>query len=225
MKIEQEFYEIIASLAKRDALKHLVLIGSWALCVYEESEGLPGTALVTQDIDFLVKQPRGPFPKGTPNIYEILREQGYRALTSLVDFNEKYIPDKTETDNELRIEFLCQPGRHVQDAYRIKELGITAQSLQYQSVLLANVVRLPYRDILVDVPVPVVWAIHKIAISQLRTGENREFKMQNDINVTSRVIEKIGEKSVLSKAHEFKGKFLQLFKKGWEIYKESNIAL
>jgi hypothetical protein len=36
MKIEQEFYGIIASLAKRDALKHLVLIGSWALRVYEE---------------------------------------------------------------------------------------------------------------------------------------------------------------------------------------------
>ena len=60
MKIEQEFYGIIASLAKHDVLKHLVLIGSWALRIYEESEGLPGTALVTQDIDFLVKRPRFP---------------------------------------------------------------------------------------------------------------------------------------------------------------------
>jgi hypothetical protein len=174
-------------------LKHLVLIGSWALRVYEESEGLQGTALVTRDIDFLVKQPRGPVPKGTANIHEILREQGYRAMTSSVGFNEKYIPDKSETDNELRIEFLCQPGRHVQDAYRIKELGITAQSLQYQLVLLVHAVRLPYRKIRIDVPAPIVWAIHKIAISQLRTGENKEFK----------------------------GKFLQLFKKGWKIYRNS----
>jgi hypothetical protein len=41
--------------------------------------------------------------------------------------------------------------------------------------------------------------------------------MQNDLNMARRVVEKIGEENILNKAQEFKGNFLQLFKKGWEI--------
>lgn len=209
---------MIRSLFRKDVLKHLVLIGSWVLAVYRKHYPFGDFELVTRDIDFLVKNPRGPFPKGGGNIFEILQERGYKVLHSPGSKAEKYIPDKSRTDNELDVEFLCQPGRHIQDACRIKELGIIAQPIQYQGVLLDDIITLEYEGIGIDVPDPLVWAIHKIAISQERSGVNKGWKSVNDLNVAGLIVQKLGEENVLRRVGQYKGKFLKLFRKGWAEY-------
>jgi hypothetical protein len=84
--------------------------------------------------------------------------------------------------------------------------------------LLQNTETLKYKGISVTVPKPEYWAIHKIAISQLRKGENSKLKMMKDLTGARVIVNFIGESKILIISKQFKGKFLKLFQKGWEIF-------
>ena len=83
--------------------------------------------------------------------------------------------------------------------------------------LLQNTDTLNYKEIPVVVPKPGYWAVHKIAISQLRKGESSELKMMKDIDGARVIVEFLGEDEILAIAGQFKGKFVRLFQKGWDI--------
>lgn len=74
-------------------------------------------------------------------------------------------------------------------------------------------------------PEPEAWAIHKVAVSQLRTGKDRKIKMISDLKVARLITNELGEDRILNKVTQFKGKFLNLFRKGWDQYKSNNIFL
>ena len=217
--LNDEFNNLLSEFNKKDVLKHLILIGSWSLKVYEKNYPLEKFKFITKDIDFLVKMPRGPFPENVENIYNILKNKGYIAKQTMLSNAEKYVPD-IAYDNELDIEFLCQPGRHIKEAYTIKKLGISVQPLRFQEILKNNTISLKYNNFEVDVADPIVWAIHKISISQLRSEKNSFSKMENDLNTAKIIVDHFGENKILDTSKNFKGKFLKSFNIGWEKYKE-----
>ncbi|UCH98668.1 MAG: hypothetical protein JSV88_12265 [Candidatus Aminicenantes bacterium] len=169
-------------------------------------------------MDFSVARPHDISKISSPSIHVILNELGYMPHFSIIDKAEKYIPALESTGKNLNIEFLCDPGRHTKEPYKVKGLGIVTTPITYQRILLRNTETLNYKGIPVIVPGPVYWAIHKIAISQLRKGKDASLKMMKDLGGARVIVNFIGEEEILSKSKQFKGKFLELFKKGWDIF-------
>ncbi|MCP5047781.1 MAG: hypothetical protein GY940_11465 [bacterium] len=217
-QFEKEFLAILSNFNKINGLKHLVLIGSWVLLVYRENYNIEKFQFTTSDIDFSVRHPRSPITASDPGIHETLTEMGYMPHYSTFTQSEKYIPALDSYGNNLSIEFLCEPGGHIQKAYKIKGLGISATPIPYQKILLEHTESLNYKGIPVNVPGPMYWAIHKIAISQIRSGKDAKLKMIKDLESARVIVDASGTEEILSLANHFKGKFLRLFQKGWDVF-------
>ncbi len=212
--IEQEFYSVIKKLHETDNINNLVLIGSFATIVYRDHYKFSDITLRTKDIDFSVLDPRH-IKKDTslPTVTQVLMGMGYRTELSMLSDCQKYIPEENRL---LEIEFLCEPGRHIQKPTEIKELGVKVTPLQYQRVLLNNSEVMTYRDVQIRVPKPEYWAAHKMAISQMR---KKPEKADKDLSDTHRVIKHIGIEIVIEAASKYPGKFEKSFKQGLEKFR------
>jgi len=217
-EFEKEFHSILKNLHEIGALRHLILIGSWVLPVYLENYPISHLTFTTSDIDFTIIRPHDPDKKSNPSIHKQLTKMGYFPLRSPLTQSEKYIPAIESEKNKLSIEFLCEPGRIIKNPYRIKGLGITTTPLRYQRILHENTITLAYKGINTTVPKPAFWAAHKIAMSQLRSGEHAELKKMKDLDGARIIVNFLGYKDVLGAAQSYKGKFFSLFKEGWKIY-------
>lgn len=216
LPIEQEFYEVLKRLSDTHNTNNLVLIGSFATIVYRDHFHFNDITLRTKDIDFSVLDPRHiKKNSSSPNVTQVLLEMGYRTMLSMISESQKYVPEESR---HLEIEFLCEPGRHIQEPTEIKELGIKVTPLKYQRVLLNNAELMNYRDIRIKVPKPEYWAAHKIAISQMR---KKPEKADKDLSDAHRVIKHIGIDIVIQAAGHYPGKFEKSFKQGLEQYRRN----
>jgi hypothetical protein len=215
-EFEKEFVTLLEEFQKKGALDHLVLIGSWCLLVYREHYPIPRFAFTTSDIDFSIRRPRDLQKSLNISLHESLTKLGYVPRAGILSHSEKYIPAPYSEAKSLSIEFLCEPGRHITEPYRLPKLGIVATPISHQKVLLENSISLTYRKIAVKVPRPAIWAIHKIAISQQRKGKDSDLKMIKDMENALVVIHWLGKEIILKEAGQFKGKFKSLFQKGFK---------
>jgi len=216
-EFEKEFIGLLREFQQKGALEHLVLIGSWCLPVYREHYPIRSFAFTTSDVDFSIHRPRDLRQHPGIALQESLTRLGYVPKAGILSKAEKYIPAPDSEANSLSIEFLCEPGRKALEPYRLPGLGIVANPVPYQKILLENRMTLTYKKIHVQLPQPAVWAIHKIAISQLRTGRDSELKMIKDMDNALVVLNWIGKEKILLEADQFKGKFKKLFMKGLQI--------
>ena len=217
-EFEKEFHAIIKSLHEINALRHLILIGSWVLPIYSENYRIPNLTFKTSDVDFTIIRPHDPSKKSTPSIHQKLIEIGYIPHRSPITQSEKYIPALESAKNKLSIEFLSEPGRIVTAPFRVKGLDIITTPLRYQRVLHENTIILIYKGIPVTVPNLPFWACHKIAMSQLRSGEQAKLKMMKDLDGAKIIVNFLGYEEIIRAAQCYKGKFLRLFQKGWKVY-------
>jgi hypothetical protein len=160
-----------------------------------------------------------PLKKSTPSIHQKLIEIGYIPHRSPITQSEKYIPALESAKNKLSIEFLCEPGRIVNAPFRVKGLDIITTPLRHQRVLHENTIILIYKGIPVTVPKLAFWAAHKVAMSQLRSGEQAKLKMMKDLDGARIIVNFLGDEDVIHAAQHYKGKFLTLFQKGWKVYR------
>jgi len=214
---EKEFKAILEEFRRTGALEHLVLIGSWCLPVYREHYPFPRFAFNTSDVDFSIRRLKDLEKSITVPIHLSLTRLGYVPRSGILNRAEKYIPAPTSETNGLNIEFLCEPGRNLVEPTRLPKPGIVVVPLPFQKILIENSLILAYGGIPVKVPKPAVWAIHKIAVSQRRTGKDSNLKMIKDLENARTVIQGLGKESVLREAGRFKGKFKALFLKGYEV--------
>lgn len=217
-EFEKEFHSILKSLNEIDALRHLILIGSWVLPVYAENYAISRFSFTTSDIDFSIIRPHDPAKKSSPSIHAKLIEIGYIPHRSPITQDEKYIPALESANNKLNIEFLCEPGRIIKEPYRMKGLDIVITPLRYQRILHENTISLIYKRIPIIVPKPAFWAAHKIAMSQLRSGDQSKLKMMKDLDGARIIVNFLRQEEVIRAAQSYKGKFLRLFQKGWKIF-------
>jgi hypothetical protein len=219
-EFENEFVGLLKEFQQKGALGHLVLIGSWCLPVYREHYPIPRFAFTTSDVDFSIHRPRDLRRSPGIALQESLTRLGYVAKSGILSKAEKYIPAPDSEVNSLSIEFLCEPGRNAVEPYLLPGLGIVANPILYQKILSENSITLTFRNIPVQLPRPAVWAIHKIAISQLRKGKDYELKMIKDMDNALVVLNWLGKEKILLEAGHFKGKFKKLFLKGLRIMEE-----
>ena len=223
IEFEKEFLNILRYFQKSGALKHLVLIGSWVLMFYKKKYGINIPPFTTRDIDFSIKRPQDAELTSNPSLHKTLTSIGYIPQFSLISKSEKYVPAAESVENNLSIEFVCEPGRKIQEPFKIKGLAVVATPLRFQKILLDHLEQISYKGLRVNMPEPDIWAIHKIALSQSRTGTSAKLKMVKDLEGAKAVVDFFGNEKILAVSTRFKGKFLTLFKKGWEEYSKRYI--
>ncbi len=171
MERNKLFLQVLYKLNEKELLNDLILIGGWCLSVYKEyfnnSEKVPIKR--TLDIDFLIPIP--PKLKHKANPVEILKELDFRIQYNRINNFTKFVhPD-------LEIEFLMnQKGSGINNFYEVKELSVTAVQLRYLSLLENNTIKIKYHDIIIKVPEPSAFTLHKYIVSGRRKKEEKANK-------------------------------------------------
>jgi hypothetical protein len=175
-EMEKEFLRVIKLFSDNNCLKHVVLIGSWAEYIYQNTGILPKgiTALRTFDIDFLVKNLRLPQPP--ISVVALAIDEGFA-----VDSDILLGTTKIRTPSRLEVEFLInQKGAGSEPVYRTA-LGVTAQALRGLDLLLHETITADYFGIEITVPIPEAYILHKIIINRERNKEAKRDKDRDSI--------------------------------------------
>lgn len=169
--LDDEILEILQSLDRQGALKHLVLIGSWVTLFYRDyfkNQNYHPT-IRTTDIDFLV--PKKPIRGLNVDLSSTLKKLG---------FSENFSSDGLVTFSkpELDVEFLYpRIGRESDKPKTIHALGVNARPLRYMYLIERETIQCSFHGVDITLPHPVTYALHKLIISGRRT---KEFKRDND---------------------------------------------
>jgi len=144
------------------------VVGSWCFRIYQAFLGVGAFPVRTDDLDILVPIPwRGP----PLDLADLLRRMG---------FSETITPDASTVYHRpgIRVEFLSAArGRGGEKATRVGSLGIWPQMLRFMDMLLDN--PLPIKimaGVIVKVPAPPAFMLHKLLICGRRTKEHKRAK-------------------------------------------------
>lgn len=170
LELEDEIFKVLKALDQQGALKHLVIVGSWATLFYRDYFKDPNyyPTIRTTDIDFLV-------PKKLPHNLNLNLSEILKGLGFLEDFtHDGWI---TFHKPEFDVEFLWpRSGSHDKPKV-IPELSVNARPLPYMSDLAQQTIQCSFQGIEIILPHPAVYGIHKLIISSRRT---QDFKRDND---------------------------------------------
>ncbi|MDQ7827053.1 MAG: GSU2403 family nucleotidyltransferase fold protein [Candidatus Eremiobacteraeota bacterium] len=204
-------YKMLKSLQEAGILGNMIIVGSWCIHFYRhhyrESEVLP--PLRTRDIEFDVSFLR--HARNKVNVIELLEKLGF-----LVDFKGSGFTNLESP--ELIVEFLVpEKGKGSSAPRVISGFGINAQPIRFLNFLEERLIDVSYRDLVVKIPHPAWFAIHKLIISR-RRPEHQATKKSNDITQALAVWDMVvamGEKGELREV-------LSWIPKGWlKLVKES----
>jgi hypothetical protein len=163
--------EVLRRFQEKGILQQLILAGSWGMMLYRRyaEPRISEASLRTRDADFII--PSSFKKRSKANLPELLQDLGF-----IIEFHR--------ADNSMRllhpaliIEFLVpEAGRQSAHSKRIKELGITAQRLRYLGYLERKVITINIEGLMVRVPDPAVFALHKLIVMERRQSEEKRDK-------------------------------------------------
>ena len=177
------FDEMLDILENTGALPYVIIIGSWAEHIYENTGILQYKAnLATQDVDLLIPNIRR--PADGINISSALQKNGF--LLDQTTMGGVGL-SKYHKEGLLEIEFLVQEiGAGKVEPYDTK-LGVTAQGLRNMDVLIENKTAVIYNHHSVTIPKPEAYALHKLIINAERKPE---YKQEKDAEAIRRLVMK-----------------------------------
>lgn len=161
-----------------------VMVGSFAFACYGNMLGvkMPGHLSRTEDIDFSVT--RTVDVAFNRNMKAVLLN-AEPQLREPIQINPRIIPFEMVTPDGFKVEFLTTKNFAADDVpVLIERFDVHAQPLDFMDYLLAdaqNAVVLNGAGILIAVPHPARFALHKLAISQLRPV-GLQTKMRKDLD-------------------------------------------
>ncbi len=196
---------ILRELNEKEVLNELVLIGSWVQIFYnnyfKDIDYKP--VVKTLDIDFLIAHPT--LIKKNIDIPGLLKKFNFIERLNLNTGWAKYVhPD-------LDLEFLTPKlGRGTEDIKYIKQLNVNAVSLRYLNLISDYTMKAKYEDVVVTVPEPPAFVLHKLIVCDRRL---KATKREKDLETAAR----IGELIVKNKKR--KQRLIEIyndFPKGWQ---------
>jgi hypothetical protein len=167
------------------------MVGSFAFACYGNMLGVktPGALSRTEDIDFsLARTIAVAFNR---NMREVLLD-AEPELRPPIQINPRIIPFEMVTPDGFKVEFLTTKSSASDDApVNIERFNVYAQPLNFMDYLLAgaqSAVVLNGAGILVSVPDPARFAMHKLAVSQLRPI-GMQAKIRKDVAQASAILD------------------------------------
>ena len=174
--------EVLRRFHAHGLLKDFILVGSWAAYFYNEYfSGVTKAERITiktRDIDFLISNPLG--IKSEVDIPKLLEDLGF-----LIVFkgSEGYI----KLDHpDLILEFLvAEKGKGEDKPVPLPRLGVNATALRFLNFLSDNVIKVKVDNLVIALPHPANFALHKLIIYQRRS---RQEKADKDFNTAISVL-------------------------------------
>lgn len=162
---------VLRDLQTAGVLRHCTLVGSWCLEFYRKKfNNAPQIPAVrTLDADILL--PRRVNISPSVSVCAILEKNGFvtdiEYATGLFKFRHP----------ELDIEFLTDPGsKPTEDIRFYKDLGISAQELRFMSIPLRYHTSVEHEGLLLKIPEPEAFALHKLIIVPRRKNPEKAIK-------------------------------------------------
>ncbi|MGB2763951.1 MAG: GSU2403 family nucleotidyltransferase fold protein [Candidatus Aminicenantaceae bacterium] len=166
--------EVLRRIQKAGILKEIMVIGSWCIYFYQDyfSDVDYSSSIRTRDIDFLIPIPYK--SKRKVDVTELLKDLGF-----IVDFHIKgYI---RLNHPELIIEFLVpERGKGTDKPYPLPQLGVNAQSLRFLDFLVENSMEFKINNLMLNLPHPAAFALHKLIVSSRRYKEEKKLKEKEE---------------------------------------------
>jgi len=203
--VEKKTYDLCFNILERfneaGILDDLVLIGSWSIYFYKSyfNSKTYSTFIRTRDLDFLIPLP--PRFKRNLDVYKLVEDLGFlEVFQGPKGYMKIEHPD-------LTIEFLVpERGKGSDRPYNVPQLKVNAQPLRYLNFLVENVIPLHFNNLVINVPHPAAYALHKFIIFKRRIKKD---KQERDIESALRVFRELikkGEhkiiKEIFSKMHK-----------------------
>jgi len=189
-------FEILRRFHSAGILNNFILIGSWCVYFYKDYfYGVAGSdhlALRTRDIDFLIENPKKIIQK--VDLPDLLKDLGF-----VIDFKGERGYMKLDHP-DLILEFLVpEKGRGDNGPRKIPALGINATALRFLELLSNNVIKVKTDGLILTMPHPANFALHKLIVAQRRVKKEKSIKdMEAAVKVLRMLIEK-GEKDIITK--------------------------
>lgn len=161
--------EVIANAGLFD--RGVVLIGTAAFQTYACIVGyhLPNSAIMTNDADLLVAS----FVGGEDKVdLENLLQKADPSFRAEMQMDDR-LPKQFKASNNFSVEILTKYGRGRKSPILFEDLGCSAEALSFMEYLAEEsieAVALYGTGVLVKVPPPMRYAIHKLLIAQERSG-------------------------------------------------------
>lgn len=193
----QPVTDLLREMDKAGFFSHGLLIGSWPMLVYSEHFTLP-YGLATNDIDFAVDNAVKIPSTGDETIPQILERLGY---TSVLD----YSGIETFLQGTFEVEFIthCRGGA-APPVVVIPSWKVSAQPLPFIDLLFIRPITVTIEDFTVRLPSPETLMLHKLIIAQRRTGRDREFKKEKDLQQCSVLAEAVRSEEILQITREYR---------------------
>lgn len=160
--------EVLRRLESDGVLSDVILIGSWRMVFYKKyfSGYDYAPSIRTRDIDFFVPKPR--VIKATTNLPETMKDlgfiKGFRGREGYMILEHP----------ELSIEFLvAEKGRGTDKPVLLPQFRMNAQALRFMELLAENIIQVNVDGILVAVPHPANFALHKLIVAHRRRDKNK----------------------------------------------------
>ncbi len=160
--------EVLRRLESDGVLSDVILIGSWCMVFYKKyfSGYDYAPSIRTRDIDFFVPKPR--VMRATTNLPEAMKDlgfiKGFRGREGYIILEHP----------ELSIEFLvAEKGKGTDKPVLLPQLKMNAQALRFMELLAENTIQVNADGILVTVPHPANFALHKLIVAHRRRDKNK----------------------------------------------------
>lgn len=205
-------YTMLKDLQDAGVLRHVILIGSWCQDFYrhhyEDSFQIPATR--TMDADILI--PRRLKLAKPVNVFDIFIKRGFVTQVHYDSGLAKFI------HRVLTFEFLTDAGAKPEEKQlRFPSLNIVAQELHFMNIPLSYYKTVKYRDLILNIPEPEAFALHKLIVSQRR---KKPEKRDKDIETAKGMFQFFkGKGHHIRRLHQIIGEM----PKGWQ--KKINDAL
>ena len=159
-------------------LDKVVIIGRWSVYLYQQAAKTTEVqAFKTRDIDVLLP----PRVNTTVNLTSALAAQGFILQTDPINGCSLY------SHPDVDIEFLTtERGAGSNRPVSYPTLGITAQGLRYLGFLLEETILVSYAGLVVRIPKPEAYLLHKMLILDRR---HKEDKRESDIATVQGLME------------------------------------
>ncbi|MDD3350414.1 MAG: GSU2403 family nucleotidyltransferase fold protein [Eubacteriales bacterium] len=159
------FLRFIKFLQENDFLKYVVVIGSWAEYIYQQSGMLKGytPSIRTLDVDLLIKNKMQ--PKEKISLPKAANENGFIVRQDPLQNTSKIYM----LEENLEVEFLIEQKGSGLDPVIPTNIGVNAQALRHLSILSENTLTAKILTFEISVPTPEAYLLHKIIINQNRS--------------------------------------------------------
>ena len=170
-------HNVLNALHEANALKDIIITGSWAMYFYKQifDDFIP--RVETTDLDLYLPNPKKASGNDLP-----AKLSNY----SYIRHND-YITGKTMflSEEGFSIEFLTLPDRNMTPTIEVKGLNVVAEALPKMAPAGWNYVQIEYNGLTVNIVSPVSFVLQKLLINKERKPEN---KKEKDIDAVKYVL-------------------------------------